>query len=96
MGPCQAPGLSWNSDCANVAPNTLAQHLADNDQLTLAMVEIVRDKAKSVIGDAAKVTDEAGNEVDLKAIYTEINGEEVVEEPAEESAEAEAEAETAK
>ncbi|WP_030917744.1 trigger factor [Streptosporangium amethystogenes] len=58
----------------NVAPNTLAQHLADNDQLTLAMVEIVRDKAKSVIGDAAKVTDEAGNEVDLKAIYTEING----------------------
>ena len=71
----------------NVAPNTLAQHLADNDQLTLAMVEIVRDKAKSVIGDAAKVTDEAGNEVDLKAIYTEINGEEVVEEPAEESAE---------
>ncbi|WP_440065976.1 trigger factor [Streptosporangium sp. OZ121] len=60
----------------NVAPNTLAQHLADNDQLTLAMVEIVRDKAKSVIGDAAKVVDEAGNEVDLKAIYTEINGEE--------------------
>ncbi|MCG5216262.1 trigger factor [Streptosporangium sp. KLBMP 9127] len=57
----------------NVAPNTLAQHLADNDQLTLAMVEIVRDKAKSVVGDAAKVTDEAGNEVDLKAIYTEIN-----------------------
>lgn len=57
-----------------VAPNTLAQHLADNDQLTLAMVEIVRDKAKSVIGDAAKVTDEDGNEVDLKAIYTEISG----------------------
>jgi trigger factor len=56
------------------------------------MVEIVRDKAKSVVGDAAKVTDEAGNEVDLKAIYTEINGEEVVEEPAE----VEAEAETAK
>ncbi|MFC7649149.1 trigger factor [Streptosporangium lutulentum] len=73
----------------NVAPNTLAQHLADNDQLTLAMVEIVRDKAKSVVGDAAKVTDEAGNEVDLKAIYTEINGEEVVEEPAEAETETE-------
>ncbi|MET8146515.1 trigger factor [Sphaerisporangium sp. NPDC005288] len=56
-----------------VAPNTLAQHLADNDQLTLAMVEIVRDKAKTVIGDAVKVTDEAGNEVDLKAIYAELN-----------------------
>ncbi|GAA4210046.1 trigger factor [Streptosporangium oxazolinicum] len=67
----------------NVAPNTLAQHLADNDQLTLAMVEIVRDKAKSVVGDAAKVVDEAGNEVDLKAIYTEINGEEVSEEAVE-------------
>ena len=65
-----------------VQPNQLAQHLADNDQLTLAMVEIVRDKAKSVIGDAAKVVDTDGNEVDLKAIYTEINGEEPTEEPA--------------
>ncbi|MEO3874577.1 trigger factor [Nonomuraea sp. B12E4] len=74
-----------------VQPNELAKHLADNDQLTLAMVEIVRDKAKSVLGDAAKVVDTDGNEVDLKAIYTEINGEEVVEEdeaPAEEKAEA--------
>lgn len=66
-----------------VQPNQLAQHLADNDQLTLAMVEIVRDKAKSVIGDAAKVVDADGNEVDLKALYSEINGEEVVEEAAE-------------
>ncbi|KAB8190798.1 trigger factor [Nonomuraea phyllanthi] len=63
-----------------VQPNELAKHLADNDQLTLAMVEIVRDKAKSVLGDAAKVVDSEGNEIDLKAIYTEINGEEVVEE----------------
>ncbi len=74
-----------------VQPNQLAQHLADNDQLTLAMVEIVRDKAKSVIGDAAKIVDPEGNEVDLKAIYTEISGEEVVEEDAEESAEKPAE-----
>jgi trigger factor len=58
-----------------VAPNTLAQHLADNDQLTLAMMEIVREKAKTVVGDAAKVTDEAGNEVDLRAIYAELNPE---------------------
>ncbi|SEG86954.1 trigger factor [Nonomuraea solani] len=73
-----------------VQPNELAKHLADNDQLTLAMVEIVRDKARSVLGDAAKVVDTDGNEVDLKAIYTEINGEEVVEEdaPAEEQASA--------
>jgi trigger factor len=70
-----------------VAPNALAKHLADNDQLTLAMVEIVRDKAKSVVGDAAKVTDEDGNEVDLKAIYAEINGP-VEEEPAEDAADA--------
>jgi trigger factor len=70
-----------------VQPNELAKHLADNDQLTLAMVEIVRDKAKSVLGDAAKVVDTDGNEVDLKAIYAEINGEEVVEEaPAEDEA----------
>ncbi|RVX43584.1 trigger factor [Nonomuraea polychroma] len=65
-----------------VQPNELAKHLADNDQLTLAMVEIVRDKAKSVIGDSAKVVDTDGNEVDLKAIYTEINGEEPVQEEA--------------
>ncbi|GAA1004564.1 trigger factor [Acrocarpospora pleiomorpha] len=58
-----------------VAPNTLAQHLADNDQLTLAMMEIVREKAKTVVGDAAKVTDTEGNEVDLKAIYAELNPE---------------------
>ena len=58
-----------------VAPNTLAQHLADNDQLTLAMVEIVREKAKTVVGDAAKITDESGAEVDLKAIYAELNPE---------------------
>jgi trigger factor len=70
-----------------VQPNELAKHLADNDQLTLAMVEIVRDKAKSVLGDAAKVVDSDGNEVDLKAIYTEINGEQVVEEGEDESAE---------
>ncbi|MEO3811951.1 trigger factor [Sphaerisporangium sp. B11E5] len=58
-----------------VAPNTLAQHLADNDQLTLAMVEIVREKAKTVVGDSAKITDESGNDVDLKSIYTELNPE---------------------
>ncbi|MEV0617003.1 trigger factor [Nonomuraea sp. NPDC050404] len=65
-----------------VQPNELAKHLADNDQLTLAMVEIVRDKAKSVLGDAAKIVDTDGNEVDLKAIYSEINDEPVVEEEA--------------
>ncbi|MEU7883278.1 trigger factor [Microbispora bryophytorum] len=59
----------------NVAPNTLAQHLADNNQLPLAMMEIVREKAKTLIGDAAKVTDTAGNEVDVKAIYAELNPE---------------------
>ncbi|SEN45841.1 trigger factor [Nonomuraea pusilla] len=76
-----------------VQPNELAKHLADNDQLTLAMVEIVRDKAKSVLGDSAKVVDTEGNEVDLKAIYTEINGEPVTEESAEAAEEASEESE---
>ncbi|MFI6393957.1 trigger factor [Nonomuraea sp. NPDC050540] len=75
-----------------VQPNQLAQHLADNDQLTLAMVEIVRDKAKAVVGDAAKIVDSEGAEIDLKAIYTEINGEEVVEEPADAPVEEKADA----
>ncbi|MEN3539240.1 trigger factor [Microbispora sp. ZYX-F-249] len=77
-----------------VAPNTLAQHLADNNQLPLAMMEIVREKAKTVIGDAAKVTDTAGNEVDVQAIYAELNPEqeavgvdEAGEEPADETKE---------
>ena len=39
-----------------------------------------------MLGDAAKVVDSDGNEVDLKAIYTEINGEEPTEEPADEPA----------
>ncbi|MGW2156201.1 trigger factor [Nonomuraea sp. NPDC001699] len=75
-----------------VQPNELAKHLADNDQLTLAMVEIVRDKAKSVLGDAAKVVDSEGNEVDLKAIYAEINGAPVEEEAEEAGSEDKAEA----
>ncbi|MBX6383206.1 MAG: trigger factor [Microbispora sp.] len=58
-----------------VAPNTLAKHLADTNQLPLAMMEIVREKAKTILGDAAKVVDTAGNEVDLKAIYAELNPE---------------------
>lgn len=66
-----------------VAPNALAKHLADNDQLGLAMVEIVREKAKTVIGDAAKVVDENGNEVDLKAIYAELNAEAAAEQETE-------------
>ncbi|GII55647.1 trigger factor [Planotetraspora thailandica] len=70
-----------------VAPNTLAQHLADNDQLTLAMMEIVRDKAKTIVGDAAKVTDEAGNTIDLKAIYAELDNAQQGEELEDESAE---------
>ncbi|MBO3752949.1 trigger factor [Streptosporangiaceae bacterium NEAU-GS5] len=55
-----------------VAPNQLAQHLAENEQLPLAMMEIVREKAKTVVGDAAHVVDGDGNEVDLKAIYAEL------------------------
>jgi trigger factor len=65
-----------------VAPNTLAQHLAENDQLTLAMMEIVRDKAKSVVGDAASVVDADGTEVDLKAIYDELSAEQEESAPA--------------
>jgi len=73
-----------------VAPNTLAQHLADNDQLTLAMMEIVRDKAKTVVGDAAKVTDGEGNAVDLKAVYAELDTEQAAEQATEQEEPAEA------
>ncbi|RJL34567.1 trigger factor [Bailinhaonella thermotolerans] len=77
-----------------VAPNQLAQHLADSGQLTLAMMEVVRNKAAAAVADEARVVDTDGNEVDLKAIYAEINaqvGETVEAGDTEDAAENEAE-----
>jgi len=50
-----------------VAPEQLAQQLADSGQLSYAAAEVLRGKAMNLIAERVKVTDEAGHEVDIKA-----------------------------
>lgn len=48
-----------------VAPDRLAQQLADNGQLSFAAAEVLRGKAMNVIAERVKVTDKSGNPVDV-------------------------------
>jgi trigger factor len=50
-----------------VAPDQLAQQLADSGQLSFAAAEVLRGKAMNLIAERVKVTDNAGREVDIKA-----------------------------
>jgi trigger factor len=50
-----------------VAPEQLAQQLADSGQLSYAAAEVLRGKAMNLIAERVKVTDESGHEVDIKA-----------------------------
>jgi trigger factor len=50
-----------------VAPDRLAQQLADNNQLNVAAAEVLRGKAINVIAERIKVTDNSGNPVDIAA-----------------------------
>ena len=50
-----------------VPADRLAQQLADNGQLQFAAAEVLRGKAMSLIAERVKVTDTAGNEVDVMA-----------------------------
>jgi hypothetical protein len=50
-----------------VAPDRLAQQLADNGQLSFAAAEVLRGKAMNLIAERVKVTDSAGHAVDVKA-----------------------------
>jgi len=49
-----------------VDPDVLARQLADTGQLGSVASEVLRGKALDVIAQRAKVTDEAGREVDLQ------------------------------
>jgi trigger factor len=49
-----------------VDPDRLAKQLADNGQLGSVASEVLRGKALDLIAQRAKVTDEAGRELDLK------------------------------
>jgi trigger factor len=53
-----------------VAPDRLAQQLADSGQLSFAAAEVLRGKAMNVIAERVKVTDTAGHVVDIHAALT--------------------------
>jgi trigger factor len=50
-----------------VQPDRLAQELVDRGQLGSAVAEVLRAKALSLLTERAKVTDEAGQPVDVAA-----------------------------
>ena len=50
-----------------VAPDRLAQQLADSGQLSYAAAEVLRGKAMNVIAERVKVTDTSGHDVDIEA-----------------------------
>jgi trigger factor len=50
-----------------VPPERLAKQLADNGQLSFAAAEVLRGKAMNLIAERVKVTDAAGDPVDIKA-----------------------------
>ena len=58
-----------------VPPQQLAQQLTEAGQVGVAMTEVARSKATALLAEKVKVTDEAGNEVDVKALVEELNSE---------------------
>jgi trigger factor len=62
-----------------VDPDRLAKQLADNGQLGSVASEVLRGKALDLIAQRAKVTDEAGRELDLKPPASEDATDEAVE-----------------
>ncbi|WP_119727745.1 trigger factor [Thermomonospora amylolytica] len=76
-----------------VQPQQLAQHLTDSGQIPALVSEVLRTKALNLLVEHVKITDEAGNELDLEAIQRELNGETVTPEETAESAETEESAE---
>jgi trigger factor len=58
-----------------VPPQQLAQQLAEAGQIGVAMSEVARSKATALLAEKVKVTDEDGNEVDVKALVEELNSE---------------------
>jgi trigger factor len=77
-----------------VAPERLAQQLADSGQLSFAAAEVLRGKAMNLIAERVKVTDQSGHEVDIKAVLnTPLQPAESAEDAADADADADADAE---
>ena len=74
-----------------VAPERLAQQLADDGRLPAAAAEVLRAKAMNLIAERVKVTDASGHEVDVKAALSAPVG---ADDEADEADEAEADGES--
>ena len=56
-----------------VSPDYFAQQLVQNNQINVAVTEVLRGKAATIVAERVKVADEAGNPVDVKAQIEELN-----------------------
>jgi len=56
-----------------VSPEYFARQLTESGQVGVAITEVLRGKAATVAAEKVKVTDEAGNEIDVKAQIEELN-----------------------
>ncbi|MGH3252163.1 MAG: trigger factor, partial [Trebonia sp.] len=56
-----------------VSPDYFAQQLVQNNQINVAVTEVLRGKAATIVAERVAVTDEAGNAVDIKAQIEELN-----------------------
>ena len=58
-----------------VSPDYFAQQLVQNNQINVAVTEVLRGKAATIAAERIPVTDEAGNSIDVKAQIEELNAE---------------------
>jgi trigger factor len=56
-----------------VGPEYLARQLSESGQIGAAVTEVLRGKSATYVAEQVKVTDEAGNEVDVKAEIESLN-----------------------
>jgi trigger factor len=56
-----------------IAPEHLARQLSESGQIGAAVTEVIRGKAATLVAERVKVTDDAGNEVDVKAEIEALN-----------------------
>jgi trigger factor len=56
-----------------VSPDYFAQQLVQNNQINVAVTEVLRGKAATIVAERVAVTDEAGNAVDVKAQIETLN-----------------------
>jgi trigger factor len=81
--------ITRQAEQMGVAPERLAQQLADDGRLPFAAAEVLRSKAMNVIAERVKVTDEAGHDVDVAAaLNAPMQGAETVAEDAEDAEDA--------